>query len=148
MMLGHDRGRLFAGLSFAFLLALPHSAFSDTFILDTGERLEGSIAMSSSNSVFIARADGFVRPTIYQEIVEVIIDIDDPTLAEVRGRLLDWKDGVYTVQMGEKLLNVQDGVVLQAPGSSDLGTLPAQRPRSAPQERPGDSGRATVRPTM
>jgi len=110
----------FALSVFAVMLVWgPHTAVADTFIIGTGEKLEGKIVQARSNLVVIHLVDGNLKLAYMSEIRQVRLSTD--AAHRIEGKLLHWSDGIAVVSTGEQIFRVRDGKILEtlANGASD-----------------------------
>ena len=84
-------------------------AAAETFVLSNGKTLEGAIIQTTRNGIIIKRAVSGMSQYRHDEIRDVIIDT--PT-GEITGSYVSWTDGVYTLEVKDRVVRVEDGNIL------------------------------------
>lgn len=120
----------------AFSLTNISAALSETFALADGQQVEGDIINITGNTLIIRRDEGGMLPLGRKDIASVGVNTSDQKVIE--GKFHDWKAGAYTLQLGERLVTLQDGLVLSIKemGKSEV-QVPAQpETKSVPPATP------------
>ncbi|MGI9415753.1 MAG: hypothetical protein ACR2PM_18900, partial [Hyphomicrobiales bacterium] len=94
----------------------PHTAVADTFVIGTGEKVEGKIVQARSNVVVIQLVDGNLKLAYMSEIRQVRLSTD--AAHRIEGKLLHWSDGIAVVSTGEQIFRVRDGKILETLGAN------------------------------
>ena len=76
------------------------AARADTFVLRSGEPIDGSIVQATRNTLIIRRAIGGMHQMPIRGIEEVRIDLAQGE--QISGQLLGWADGVYQIRFGRR----------------------------------------------
>ncbi|MCC2665265.1 MAG: sodium/calcium exchanger 1 [Geminicoccaceae bacterium] len=135
-------------LGFAAALALagwlsPAPAVAATFLLATGETVEGTIIDATRNTVTIRRALGGMRQIPIGLLQQVQTRTADGQA--LRGRYHGWVDGRYGVEVGTELLWLEgERVVARTPPAGP--TVAAARPPEPALSVSGDSPPEPVLP--
>jgi Calx-beta domain len=104
---------LAAALVFASLLSVA-SAPAATFLLESGERVEGAIIAATRNTVTIRPAQGGMRQIPVGRLERLEITTADGQ--RLRGRYHGWLDGRAGIEVGSEVLWLEsDRVVARAP---------------------------------
>ena len=111
-------------------------ALAERFILADGEVIDGTIIQATKSSIAIKRAIGSLQLVRLKRIEEV--QVDRPNKSPLAGRLISWTDGVYVLDVGDKIVEVRDGVVL-----SEAPSRPIDRATATPGGRPPDADEAS-----
>ena len=85
------------------------------FTLVNGETLSGKILHATGSILTLKLLDGFASPISRAQIVSVSFEGTNGTI--VSGKLLDWKDGLYQLQLDDReiLASLSDGTVKALP---------------------------------
>jgi hypothetical protein len=103
------------------------AVLADTFVLRSGEPIEGAIVQATRNTLFIRRAIGGMHQMSIQGIEEVRIDLAQGE--RVSGQLLGWAEGVYQIRSGGEVIRIGEGRILsRAPLAAEPARTPP-RPR-------------------
>lgn len=105
-------------------------AWADRFILENGKVIEGTIIRATKSSIAIKKAIGSLQLVRLSSIEE--FQVDRPNKSPVVGRLIRWTDGVYVVDIGDKTVELRDGVVLSEVPSRPIDTATAEGVAPAP----------------
>ncbi|MEZ5932127.1 MAG: hypothetical protein R3F54_09275 [Alphaproteobacteria bacterium] len=106
-IVGSGRVLLLGGL---LHLASGASASAETLILEDGTRIEGAVVSVTATTLAIRLANGSLRQLRRQDLAEVRLTLGDRT--DVQGALARWANGVYSLRIGEALVNIRDGEVI------------------------------------
>jgi RNase P/RNase MRP subunit p29 len=105
-------------------------ARADTFVLKSGEPIEGSIVQATRNTLIVRRAIGGVHQMSLKHIEEVRIDLAQGE--QISGHLLSWAEGVYQIRSGGEVVRISEGRILsRAPLEPRPSPTPSPRPREA-----------------
>ncbi len=85
-------------------------SFADSFYLKSGNVVEADVLQATRNTVML-RAGGSILPTSLMQIERVVLSLADG--GELSGEFLGWKDGVYEIRSDGRVLQVQDGQVIE-----------------------------------
>ena len=106
------------------------AARADTFVLKSGEPIEGSIVQATRNTLIIRRAIGGMHQMSIRDIEEVRIDLAQGE--QISGQMLSWADGVYQIRSGGEVIRIGEGRILsRAPLEAEPSRTPPPRPREA-----------------
>jgi hypothetical protein len=106
------------------------AARADTFVLKSGEPIEGSIVQTTRNTLIVRRAIGGVHQMSLKHIEEVRIDLAQGE--QISGHLLSWAEGVYQIRSGGEVVRIGEGRILsRAPLEPGPSPTPPPRPREA-----------------
>ncbi len=98
-------------------------ANAETFVLDTGEVVEGSVVRAVGNTVSIKLAGVGMRQIPVADIRRVEIGLQEGPA--IKGRLFAWSRDVYLLDTALGLVTIRDGKVLGSDtGSSTLAATP------------------------
>lgn len=86
------------------------AASAATFLLDSGESLEGEVIHATRNTVMVRKTIGGIRQLSLGEVEAVEITTRDGDI--VTGALLSWQEGVYEVDAGERRIRLEDGRIV------------------------------------
>lgn len=111
------------------------TANAETFVLKTGETIEGTVLRAGGNTVTIKLADRGMVQTPIADLRQVEIAVGDGSA--VTGTLSAWADGTYLLDTDQGLVAVKDGqivddgegataVAASAGGPADQSDLKAQ----------------------
>lgn len=119
------------------LIVLPAAA--DSFTLDNGVQLEGTIMRAVGNTVSIRLDSGGMYQCPIRGILSVeVIDRDG---VKTEGRLLSWSDGAYALDTAEGMVVIKDDQIIKpatqqrqalAPPSTTLTLPPSSKSKLAP----------------
>ncbi len=121
--------RIVFGTFVVLVVSLPAAGWkllqAETFILDDGKTIEGTIAQVTKSSLAIRRTIGGLQLVALSRISEVKVKLSNQ--ASVTGRLLGWSEGVLVLESEGKILDVRDGEVIgetSLSGSQEARTEP------------------------
>jgi hypothetical protein len=97
-------------LACALTLALGAAACAETLLLQDGSSIDGSVVSATATTLAIRTASGGLRQLRRQDLAEVRLTLEGK--AEVQGALARWANGVYSLRIGEALVNIRDGEVI------------------------------------
>jgi RNase P/RNase MRP subunit p29 len=104
------------------------AARADTFVLKSGEPIEGSIVQATRNTLIIRRAIGGMHQMSIRGVAKVRIDLVRGE--RVSGQLLSWADGVYQIRSVGEVVRISEGRILsRAPLEAEPSPAPPPRPR-------------------
>jgi RNase P/RNase MRP subunit p29 len=104
------------------------TVLADTFVLRSGEPIEGAIVQATRNTLTIRRAIGGMHQMSIQGIEEVRIDLAQGE--RISGQLLGWAEGVYQIRSGSEVVRIREGSILsRAPIEAEPSRTPPPRPR-------------------
>ncbi len=105
----------------AFSLAVaPAAAHAETFFVDDGTVVEGTVLRSLGNTLTIKRDDGGMDQLPLGSIDRVEIVADDGAL--ITGGLAWWAAQIYVVVTSDGIIEVKDGVIKKV---SDTDQIPS-----------------------
>ena len=93
--------------AFCFFTTVGSAA---TFLLHSGESLEGEVVYATRNTLMVRETIGGIRQLSHNEVRTVEITTRDGDI--VSGVLLGWRDGVYEVESGEQQIKLEDGRIV------------------------------------
>lgn len=106
----------------AALLHLSSELRADSFVMKSGNVIDGSVARGSDISVFIKDEIGLLKSITLTDVAEVKIDLRNDE--QVVGRLVGFRDDVHEVLMEKWTLHIKDGRVVRSVVAYD-GEAPA-----------------------
>jgi RNase P/RNase MRP subunit p29 len=116
------------------------SARADSFVLKSGELVEGSIIQGTRNTLIIRRTIGGMHQMPLRDIAEVRIDRAQGE--PISGQMLSWADGVYQIRSGGEVVRVSEGRILsREPREEATGQPPGE-----PSLRAGEEPTVTTAP--
>jgi RNase P/RNase MRP subunit p29 len=104
------------------------AVLADTFVLRSGEPIEGAIVQATRNTLVIRRAIGGMHQMSIQGIEEVRIDLEQGE--RISGQLLGWAEGVYQIRSGGEVIRIGEGRILSR---GPLETEPSRTPPPPPE---------------
>ncbi|MEZ5934914.1 MAG: Calx-beta domain-containing protein [Alphaproteobacteria bacterium] len=118
----------------------------ETLILNRGRTFIGRIVDANRNTVAIRNAAGLPEIVRADDIQTVFIPAKNPEDKPFFGSFVDWKDGVYQLNINFELVRVKDGVMLgepepiapAKPAPADV-VRPVARPSEPIAEPPSDA---------
>jgi RNase P/RNase MRP subunit p29 len=106
------------------------AVLADTFVLRSGEPIEGAIVEATRNTLVIRRAIGGMHQMSIRGIEEVRIDLAQGE--RISGQLLGWAEGVYQIRSGGEVIRIGEGRILSR---GPLETEPSRTPPPPPERR-------------
>jgi RNase P/RNase MRP subunit p29 len=106
------------------------AVLADTFVLRSGEPIEGAIVQATRNTLTIRRAIGGMHQMSIRGIEEVRIDLAQGE--RISGRLLGWSEGVYQIRSGGEVIRIGEGHILSR---GPLEAEPLRSPARTPERR-------------
>jgi RNase P/RNase MRP subunit p29 len=106
------------------------AAQADSFVLKSGEPIEGSMVQATRNTLIIRRAIGGMHQMPIQAIQEVRIDLAQGE--QISGQLLSWADGVYQIRSGGEVVRISAGRILSRAPDRPEPSRTAPPPLRAP----------------
>ncbi len=113
------------------LVAAPAGAQAETFFIEDGTVVEGSILRSLGNTVTIKRDEGGMFQLPLGAIDRIEIAADNGEL--VTGSLAWWAANVYVVVTSEGLVEIKDGVIKKVSETGQTPSAVVEEPRSEPE---------------
>lgn len=113
----------------ALMMTSLQPLWADTFVLNDGTTIEGSIIRATKSSIAIKRTIGGLQLVRLSRIEE--IRIDKPGDPPIVGRLIGWTGGIHVVDVGDKIVEMRDGEILSEVPSPSTGIVIAE-PAAAP----------------
>jgi hypothetical protein len=107
---------------------------ADTFVLKTGEEIEGTILDATRNTVFIGPSIGGMRQMAIGDIDEVRVDLARGE--QLSGQLMSWADGIYELRSGDEVIRIGEGAVLSRETRTQVAEQPPQEPPRPEQRSP------------
>lgn len=106
---------------------------ADTFVLKSGEQLEGKIVRSIGNTLTIKHAGTGMRQIPQSDLATIGLKLTDGT--PIRGRLSSWKAGTYLiVDQGQELVEIKDGAATKISTERDPQENAPEQPSSGPTQ--------------
>lgn len=125
-------------LTASFVAVELKSLRAETFILDDGKTIEGTVAQATKSSLAIRRTIGGLQLVALSRISEVKVELLNQ--APLTGRLLGWSEGVLVLESEGKILDVRDGEILsETPLSGDQEVRNEPNDEGAPRLAVGES---------
>jgi hypothetical protein len=107
------------------------AAQAETFILKSGERVEGSIVQATRNTLIIRRAIGGMHQMSIQDVDEARIDLAQGE--QISGQLLSWAEGVYQIRSDGEVVRISEGRIMsRAPLEAEPSRTPPPQRHEAP----------------
>lgn len=94
----------------AALCVLASGASAASFLLDTGDRVEGEVIHATRNTLMVREKIGAIRQLSLGDVQTVEIATRDGS--KISGALLGWRDGVYEIESGERVTRLEDGRIV------------------------------------
>jgi Calx-beta domain len=107
---------------------------ADTFVLKSGEEIEGTILDATRNTVFIGPSIGGMRQMAIGDIDEVRVDLARGE--QLSGQLMSWADGIYELRSGDEVIRIGEGAVLSRETRTQVAERPPQEPPRPAQRSP------------
>jgi hypothetical protein len=95
----------------AVFLQVPSQPLADSFVLNSGKVIEGTVAGGSDISIFIKDKDGLLNSVMVPDIAEVRIDLESGE--QIVGRLAGFGNDVYKVVADGRIVYIEDGRVVR-----------------------------------
>lgn len=116
---------LWLGLTLSYLPMAAHAAMT---ISTDDKEFQGEMIAAGINTVTIDDKDGGYTIVPRKDVRAVQIDVRDGDVLE--GAFHDWRDGLCILQVGDRLIGVQDGLVTFIMSAAPDPTLPSGGPKT------------------
>lgn len=107
---------------------------ADTFVLKSGEEIEGTILDATRNTVIIGPSIGGMRQMAIRDIDEIRVDLARGE--QLSGKLMSWADGIYQLRSGDEVIRIGEGAVLSREPRTQVTEQPPQEPPGPEEESP------------
>ncbi|NJO37200.1 MAG: hypothetical protein HC871_05725 [Rhizobiales bacterium] len=98
------RAALLSGL---LMLAIGRAASAETLLLTDGSSIDGKVVSATGTTLGLKIAGGGFRQLRRQDLAEVRLILEGQ--AEVQGAFARWANGVYSLEIDGRSVEVQDG---------------------------------------
>lgn len=109
------------------------------FLASNNAALSGEVTRFASNTITIRTNVGSVIIVPRGDVELIRYTMNDGSTIE--GRLRDWDDGTYVIDVGGKLVNAKEGVIVSEPAETvSLAAAPAQLPAKPDDKKEDEVG--------